>query len=242
MSQYSKLREQLIALTRQKVRESVSNDQLIIQASSSLEELDKAVNLLSKRLREWYALHNPEFVNAIVSHESFVDILLQGKDTLDENTMGAKLGDAHMDAMRKLATRIADLYTLRKEEQEYIQQVMELDFPNVKAVAGGLIGAKLIALAGGSKRLMLFPASTVQMLGAEKAFFRHLKNKKSRPPKYGVLFQHPLVNNAHQKDKGRIARALADKITIAMKVDYFKGEFCGDQLIKQLEDRFDARN
>ncbi|RME78093.1 hypothetical protein D6774_02245 [Candidatus Woesearchaeota archaeon] len=238
MSNLSKLRSELIEYTRKKIRESVSEDQLIIQAISSSEELDRVLNILSKRLREWYALYNPEFEHAIDSHEAFVTILLQGRDVREPNTMGADLSQEHVQEMHSLARRIADLYELKKEEQNYINEVMEENFPNLKAVAGGLIGAKLLAIAGGIKNLMLFPASTVQMLGAEKAFFRHLKNKKISPPKYGILFQHPLVTKASKKDKGRVARALADKISIASRIDYFKGEFKGDVLIKEVEEKF----
>jgi nucleolar protein 56 len=82
------------------------------------------------------------------------------------------------------------------------------------------------------------PATTIQMLGAERALFRHLRNKNIPPPKHGHIINHPLLAKAASKDKGKVARALADKICIASRIDYFKGEFLGDKLRKDLEDKF----
>ncbi len=109
--------------------------------------------------------------------------------------------------------------------------------PNITVVAGVMVGAKLIALAGDLKRLILFPSSTVQLLGAEKALFRHMKTG-ARVPKHGIIHEHALVAKASKENKGKAARALADKISMAAKIDYFKGEFIGDKLKKKLEERF----
>ena len=103
------------------------------------------------------------------------------------------------------------------------------------AITGVSIGAKLLEHAGSLKRLAEMPASTIQLLGAEKALFRHIKNKKNLCPKYGLLHEHPFITQSKKKSHGKIARALADKIAIAVKVDYFKGKFIGDKLRKELE-------
>ena len=113
---------------------------------------------------------------------------------------------------------------------------MKLLCPNITAVAGAVIGAKLLAIAGSLKKLSLFPASTVQLLGAEKALFRHLKTG-AKSPKYGILHEHPLIAQAKKKDHGKVARLLADKIAIAAKVDFFKGNYVGDKLKKDIERR-----
>jgi nucleolar protein 56 len=99
------------------------------------------------------------------------------------------------------------------------------------------IGAKMIAKAGSIEKMAFMPASTIQLLGAEEALFRHIKTG-ARPPKYGILLQHILVAKAKRPDKGKVAKALADKISIAIKVDFFKGEFIGDRLKRDLEKRF----
>jgi nucleolar protein 56 len=109
--------------------------------------------------------------------------------------------------------------------------------PNLLEITGMMLGAKLIAKAGSLKRLSQFPASTIQVLGAEKALFRHMKTG-ARPPRHGMLIQHPIVAQAKQKEHGKRARTLADKISIAAKVDYFKGEFIGKKLKKELIDKF----
>ena len=130
--------------------------------------------------------------------------------------------------------------TVKKEInilEEQIDKDMYLIAPNICKVAGSIIGARLISYAGGMKNLSVLPASTVQILGAEKALFRHIKTG-AKPPKFGILMQHPLITNAKKENKGRVARALADKISIAVKIDYFKGKFAGDRLRKELEARF----
>ena len=109
--------------------------------------------------------------------------------------------------------------------------------PNIKAVCDVMIAAKLMEHAGSLKRLSEMPASTIQILGAEKALFRHMKTG-AKPPRHGVIVSHSLIANSPEKMHGRIARTLADKISIAAKVDYFKGQFIGDKLRKELEGKF----
>lgn len=91
------------------------------------------------------------------------------------------------------------------------------------------MGARLISIAGGLKRLSQMPAGTVQLLGAEKALFAHLRQGK-RPPKHGVIFQHPTVHRAPYWQRGKISRTMGGKLAIASRVDYYKGGFVGDQL------------
>ena len=126
----------------------------------------------------------------------------------------------------------------KQEQENYLTKIMEEFCPNITAISGALIGAKLIGYAGSLKRLALLPASTVQLLGAEKAFFRFLKDKGSRPPKYGVLFQHGLVAKVKKPERAKLVRMIADKVSIAAKVDYFKGKFVGDKLRKEIEEKF----
>jgi nucleolar protein 56 len=101
---------------------------------------------------------------------------------------------------------------------------------------GPTLGAKLIRYTGGLGRLTVVPSGTIQLLGAEKALFRHLK-EKADPPKYGVIFQHPMINQAKWWHRGKIARTFASKISIAARIDYYGGEFIADTLEKQMEKR-----
>jgi nucleolar protein 56 len=114
---------------------------------------------------------------------------------------------------------------------------MEAYCKNLKTVAGISIGAKLIEHAGSLRRLVMLPSSTIQILGAEKALFRHIKTG-ARPPKYGLIFEHKFVQAGKKPDQGKRARALADKISISVRLDYFHGEFMGDKMNAQLEEKF----
>jgi nucleolar protein 56 len=235
-----KLREDNIAATKKAVKSSVKKDHMIIQAADSLYEIDKAANMLAKRLREWYEYYNPEFSKSIEGHEKFAELILTKtkRELLAEirlseaDSMGADIPKVDLDAILALAARVNSLYNLRKQLEQYIEDEMKKLSPNMTAVAGGLVGAKLLSHAGSLKRLAMLPACTIQILGAEKALFRHMKFK-ARAPKHGVILQHPLLQKA--QNKGRAARAIADKISIAVKVDYFKGKFIGDRLRNELE-------
>jgi len=226
------------------ISESVTRDLIIIQAISMLDDLNKIINLLMERFREWYELYFPEISQKIEDHEKFIKAIHE-KDRSElmqelgiTETMGGNLTERDIEMLNKISRRIIDLYKLREELKKYIDKLMEELAPNVKEVAGPTIGARLIALAGGLKELAMLPASTIQVLGAEKALFRHLR-KKTPPPKYGVLFNHPYIQRLPRKRRGAMARTLAAKISIAAKVDAFNpGKYIADQLIKELEERF----
>jgi len=119
-----------------------------------------------------------------------------------------------------------------------LDSVMDEVAPNTRALVGSLLGARLIALAGGLTNLAKLPASTVQVLGAEKALFRSLRTG-TRPPKHGIIFQHSIIHEAKRWQRGKIARALAGKLTIATRIDAFGGKYVGDQLRVDLEKRIE---
>jgi nucleolar protein 56 len=235
---YSDFYSKNLQLTKKQIKESVNEDLLIIQAVSNIVEIDKISNILVKRLREWYSLYNPEFVKSIFDNEKFVELILK-KTKKESDSMGAELDKKDLDPILSLASQINNLFEFRKNNETYLENLMKKYCPNLNEIAGTLIGAKLLEKAGSLRRLVLMPASTIQILGAEKALFRHLKTKKkAKPPKFGLLFMHPLFSKARRENYGKIARALGDKIAIAVKIDYFKGKFLGDKLKKGLEDKF----
>ncbi|MEK6984061.1 MAG: hypothetical protein AABX33_05785 [Nanoarchaeota archaeon] len=234
-----------LALTKHDLKNSVSADTLLMNAVNSVDEIDKAISILVRRLREWYELYNPEFSVSTANHEEFVKEILEKEksELLRElkievgDSIGAVLKQEDLEPIRKLTRQINNLYELRKNNTEYISTLMDGLCPNTKAICGAYLGAKLIEHAGSFKRLSEMPASTIQILGAEKALFRHLKTG-AKPPRHGLIVNHLLIANAPDSMHGKIARALADKIAIASKVDYFKGNFIGDKLIKELEQKF----
>lgn len=234
-----------LILTKEKIRESVKDDLLIIQAINNIEDIEKVINILVKRLRDWYCFYNPEFSESIESHEKFVELILKkDKEELlkelkikKEESMGKDFSKEELGPIRNLAKEIEQLYGFRVKQEKYLEGLMKKTCPNLVEVAGVLIGAKLIECAGSLKHLATMPASVVQLLGAEKALFRHIRNKKNLPPKFGVIFEHNFIQK-NLKNAGKAARTLADKISIAVKVDYFKGKFVGDKLKKELEEKF----
>ncbi|HIG98787.1 TPA: NOP58 family protein [Candidatus Woesearchaeota archaeon] len=239
----ARLRDIVIGFTKRAVAESVTDDNLIIQSSSAISELNKAASILIKRVREWYELYCPEASRQVGSHEEFLNaILCKSKDELlkefrVKDAMGANLEKADIRMILSFATEVNALYEMRKGIAEYVNNLMEKHAPNVAAVAGPSTGAELIAEAGSLQRLAMLPSSTIQLLGAEQELFKHLKDKKQRPPKVGVLHSHPLVTSASRDKQGRVAKILADKISIASRVDFFKGAFAGDRLLEEVKAR-----
>jgi nucleolar protein 56 len=241
---FSSIQPLYVKVVIRDIANSVTRDLIIIQAISMLDDLNKIINLLMERFREWYELYFPEISQKIEDHEKFIKAVCEkDREALMreygiEETMGGELTESDVETLHKISRRILDLYKLREELKKYIEKLMEEIAPNVKAIAGPTIGARLIALAGGLKELAMLPASTIQVLGAEKALFRHLR-KKTPPPKHGVLFNHPYLQKLPKKKRGAMARTLAAKISIAAKVDAFTpGKYIADKLQKELEERF----
>ena len=130
------------------------------------------------------------------------------------------------------------MYKLREGMETYLDKTMDEVAPNTKAIVGALLGARLIAISGGLQNLAKRPASTMQVLGAEKALFRAIKTG-ARPPKHGLIFQHTLIHDAQRWQRGKIARAIAGKLAIAVRIDVYRGTYAGDKLKKALDKRIE---
>src|SRR3989344_2997565 len=170
---YQDFYQKNLELTKAGLKNAVNEDNLIMQAIANINELDKISNTMYKRLREWYSLYYPELSEEIEDHEKYVELVLGQKR--DQETFGADLDLPDVEEMKLLAQRIISLYELRKEHELYIQKIMKEYCPNLLELAGTTIAARLIELGRALKHLALLPASTIQLLGAEKALFRHLK-------------------------------------------------------------------
>lgn len=239
MHPHSELRARLIAETREKIAASITAEELIIQAITSVEQLEQGLNRLLKKGREWYALRNPEFEHRVKDHQRFLEEALAAQRP--EKSMGGDLDEQDREAIATLLEGVQELSARRETLLQYIEKKMQTTAPNITLLAGSRIGAQLLSLAGSLNRLATMPSSTVQLLGAETALFRHLRNrKKHRAPKYGILYNHPLVQHVEQRQRGKAARMLADKLSICAKIDRFKGEPQAAQYKKALEARFGA--
>ena len=225
--------------------EGERRDLLIIQVINTLDELTKSLNLLSIKARDLYSLHFPELSRFVDKHDTYLKVVAElgsregfskgglknigiGEEIIDkvvgasEASIGGDMSVEDVAVIRNLARSVLNLYSLKGGLEDYVGKLMEEVAPNVKAIAGPTVGARLIALAGGLKRMSMMPSSTIQVLGAEKALFRSLKTG-TRPPKHGILFQHPDVHSARRELRGKISRLLANKIAVAARIDAFSG-------------------
>lgn len=217
----------------------VKRDKLLMSAIGVLDELDRVLNSFSERLREWYGLSFPGLGKLVDSHERFAKIVSSGPERGDKKIIramensGIPLSGEDMDIVKGFSGSILELCKLKKSLTKYLEGLSREISPNISGVAGALLSSRLIALAGGLEKISRMPSSTIQLLGAEKALFRHLRGK-GKAPKYGVIFGHPLVQNAKPENKAKVARLLSSKISIASKLDHFSGEDRGEKLRKEL--------
>jgi nucleolar protein 58 len=226
-------------------------DTMIVQAVSLIDDLDKELNNYAMRLREWYGWHFPEIgkiipdhtalaktIRAIGSKSNAVTTDLSGILPEDlatkikeeaEMSMGTELSDIDIILLNQLCTQLIELYDYRLELNEYLKNRMTALAPNLTVLLGELIGARLVSRAGSLVNLAKYPASTVQILGAEKALFRALKTKRDTP-KYGIIYHAQLVSQASTRLKGKIARKLAAKISLSTRVDALCDEDLGNNI------------
>ncbi len=223
-------------------------DKLIINAVYSLNEFDETINLFLERIREWYSIHFPESIAAIPENKKLIEFILKignktqyedKKDLLSyeitfsdkiiEKSLGVELTHEDHSQIKEIAELIDILYKKKEILENYIINLVKQIAPNTSMVATPIIAAKLISHAGGLKNLSVKPSSTIQLMGAEKALFRHLKTGAD-PPKYGIILQNPEIGKSPWWQKGKIARTLASKIAIAARVDNEGGEYIGDML------------
>jgi nucleolar protein 56 len=240
------VRERSIAAAEEAIRRSSSRPDLhLVQAIQTLDDIDKFLNITSTRASEWYGLHFPELTQMVQDNVSlcriiiaagrrdgFTPELLQGRGftekkigailTARDESKGGDITDGDLARVKELSSLSIELSSERDKLSEYVESAMKRISPNVREVAGATIGARLMAKAGGLDRLAILPASTIQILGAEKALFRALRTG-ARPPKHGILFQHESVHAAPKWQRGKIARTIANKIAIAARVDYYRG-------------------
>ncbi|MCW3980785.1 MAG: C/D box methylation guide ribonucleoprotein complex aNOP56 subunit [Candidatus Bathyarchaeota archaeon] len=251
-----------VELTRLRVRKAgEKRDLMVVQAILSVDDLDKTVNLFFGRIREWYGLHFPELDRIVDKHEIYSKIVLSlgqkanfsvaalieegiSESTASQiadaarNSMGGELDEKDIDQIMALCKHTLGLCRLRQNLTKYADSTVGEVAPNVRALVGSLLASKLIALAGGLTNLAKIPASTIQVLGAEKALFRALKTG-TRPPKHGAIFQDPSIHDAKKWQRGKISRALAGKLAIAARADAFTGRYIGDSLKDSLKKRID---
>lgn len=252
--------------SRAKVKFNVHRvDNMIIQAIALLDQLDKDINTFSMRIREWYSYHFPELYKLIpdqytycrcaryimdrktLSPEQMPELMeiVKDEEKVKEiyeavrTSMGMDISPIDLINIERFTDRVVSLSDYRKELQDYLRERMHSCAPSLATLIGEQVGARLISKAGSLTNLAKYPASTIQILGAEKALFRALKTKGATP-KYGLLFHSTFIGRAAAKNKGRISRFLANKCALASRIDCFSDcpvEAFGEHLKQQVEDR-----
>uniref|UniRef100_H2XXL7 Nucleolar protein 56 n=2 Tax=Ciona intestinalis TaxID=7719 RepID=H2XXL7_CIOIN len=252
--------------SRAKVKFNVNrSDNMIIQSIALLDQLDKDINTFSMRVKEWYSYHFPELVK--ISSDNFMYCRLvkaignrkamaenieeqleeitmdsakaQGIISASKMSMGMDVSPIDLINIESFCSRVISLTNYKKGLVEYLHKRMQSVAPNLSTLIGDVVGARLISHAGSLTNLAKYPASTVQILGAEKALFRALK-QKGNTPKYGLIFHSTFIGRAGAKNKGRISRYLANKCSIASRIDCFTehpNSVFGEKLKDQVEER-----
>ncbi|KAG4112688.1 hypothetical protein ERO13_D13G177100v2 [Gossypium hirsutum] len=229
------------SLSRYKLKFSADKvDTMIVQAIGLLDDLDKELNTYAMRVREWYGWHFPELTKIIqdnIMYAKAVKLMgdranaakLDFSEVLPEEvetelkeaaviSMGTEISDLDLMNIKDLCDQVLNLSEYRAQLYDYLKSRMNTVAPNLTALVGELVGARLIAHGGSLINLAKQPGSTVQILGAEKALFRALKTKHSTP-KYGLIYHASLVGQAAPKHKGKISRSLAAKAALAIRCD-----------------------
>jgi len=229
------------SLSRYKLKFSPDKvDTMIVQAIALLDDLDKELNTYAMRVREWYGWHFPELSRVITDNIIFAKIVkhmgvrtnAQTTDFSDlipeelaqqlkeaaQISMGTEVSDEDIDNIQQLCSQVVSIAEYREQLFEYLKNRMHAIAPNLTVLVGELVGARLIAHAGSLLNLAKHPASTVQILGAEKALFRALKTKRETP-KYGLIYHASIVGQTPPKLKGKISRVIAAKAALATRYD-----------------------
>ena len=242
------------SLGRYKLKFSADKvDTMVIQAVGLLDELDKEINTYAMRVKEWYGWHFPELQALVNDNAQYSKLVLKCgyrhkyremdlSDILEDETneaaikdaaeisMGTEIAEIDVIHMSSLAEQVLSMSEYRSQLFEYLKNRMNAIAPNLTILVGELVGARLISHAGSLMNLAKQPASTVQILGAEKALFRALKTKHDTP-KYGLIYHASLIGQAAPKNKGKISRVLAAKASLAIRVDALSDDVTADTTI-----------
>ncbi|MGB9132119.1 MAG: NOP5/NOP56 family protein [Methanosarcina sp.] len=227
---YSLLHEVTLEAVKIQVSGALTPDQRIIQAVEALDDLNETTNSLSERLFEWYGGYFPE--SGLIGEDLAIFIAKYGsRENIGSDnplyskargSMGAQLEAADEILLKGFAENVCSLYERKRQIEVYIENSMESVAPNLNLIAGPMLGARLISISGSLEKLAAFPSSTIQVIGASKALFKHLRSR-APSPKHGIIYSNPLINTAPWWIRGKIARALAAKLSLAARIDFYSG-------------------
>lgn len=240
------LREKAISRTRSELESSVERDDLLAKAVKQHDELENDIRNQVETLRDWYSVHFPELESELDDDDRFVQILqkygierseIEPFSEMAARSTGSAISASDREMIESVVESVSSMIEARDGIEEYVRDNAAEEFENLSSLLGPLLASRLVSLAGGLEELAQKPASTVQMLGAEKALFRHLKGNGSSP-KHGVLFEHRFVRDLPEDKRGKMARFLANKTVIAARVDQYGDDDKSEKLNSEIEDKY----
>lgn len=214
-------------------------DVMVVESLGLLDELEKDINIKVMRLKEWYGFHFPELIEIIpgsleyasavrvigrkINVESLSEKELKDIEKIKEKarmSFGTEIDNEEAERIKATAVDIIKMFNYKDELSNYLKNAVNKLCPNLTALLGEVIAARFIARAGGIYELSKLPASTIQIMGAEKSLFNAIR-EKTDTPKYGYIYHSTIVASTPVKFRGKIARSLAAKAAIACKIDAF---------------------
>ncbi len=219
-------------------------DKVGMRVVGMIDELNRNTNTLAEHLREWYGLYFPESNGLLKDNEKFAEYISEktlrsrferdGK-VLDIESAGMEFDSNDLESVKEAGRFLKSMYVERRALELYLEKLGKQIMPNMTVIAGSMLAFKLVSQAGGLDKISKLPSSTIQLLGAEKALFRFLK-KQGKAPKHGIIFYHPAVISAPIPLRGKIARIVASKITLAARVDFYSGIDKSAEMKKDLDE------
>ncbi len=227
-------------------------DKPVIQSIALIDQLDKNINSFCMRIKEWFGWHFPELARIVADNSIYVKLvnLIQTRQNFLDNkeemfpqieeiviepeiaksisdaaaaSMGSELSELDLVNVKYFCDKVGNLIKYREELHGYLKEKMKKLCPNTSTLVGEIVAARLISHAGSLSNLAKYPASTIQILGAEKALFRALKTR-GKTPKYGLLYHSSFIGKAQLKNKGKISRYLANKLAMTSRIDFFSAD------------------
>ncbi|MFH1631305.1 MAG: hypothetical protein ABIA21_03765 [Candidatus Aenigmatarchaeota archaeon] len=220
-------------LSKKNLRGSIGRDKFVIQASNALDDIMKMQNLASMRIIEWFGLHYPEMRLAQSDIDKIVEFGNRENWPGFKDSTGVELNAMDERIIKEYALTTKNLLDQRRSLEKYVKESMFQIAPNFTSLIDPTLAAKILALAGSLEKLSKMSASSIQLIGAEKALFRHLRSK-GKSPKYGIIFLSGLIQSVSESQRGKVARILAAKLMQAARIDYFSGRDESDRIKKEL--------
>jgi len=215
----SVLREITIQAARKQLSASLTEDKKVIQAVEALDDLNETVNHLTERLTEWYGAYYPELN---LPGDAYVRFVSEIPESASQSLMGAPATHEDLVLLQSFADDILSFYERKSAIEQFIENKMRETAPNLSQIAGVVLGARLLSMAGGLKNLAAMPSGSIQVAGAEKAMVKHLRSN-APSPKHGIIFSHPVLNTAPMRLRGKIARTFSAAVSLAARTDYYSG-------------------